>query len=244
MEIIVRDNSPRSMMRVELSSKIKKTGKDLANKSGYKSIQEAYKFLFPDKFVTTIDNINNLLGAINTAKSYDVLPDIIQFNYSELQEENISLNELSSSINFSYKMTCRRLREKPKHVILTGRVSSPISYNFKEDLEKNNFSGSIEAAVSTRSLEKTRDNFADWNKDHGFWDKQTFQNKIVTKDTDPFNLTFRQEQILQLIKTRGLSNQQIANMLKISESTVKMHVGLILKKYGFKTRMQLVTNTY
>ena len=56
------------------------------------------------------------------------------------------------------------------------------------------------------------------------------ENKIVTKDTDSFNLTFRQEQILQIIKTRGSSNQKIANMLKISASTVKMHVGLILKK--------------
>lgn len=244
MEIIIRDNSPRLMKRVELSSKRQQIGNDLARKSGCKSRREAYKFLFPDKFVTSVYSINNLIGAINTIKSYDELPDIIQFDYSELQQENISPGELSSAINFSYKIACQRLREKTKHVILTGRVSSPISYNFKEDLEKNNFSGSIEAAVSTKSLEKTRDNFADWNKDHGFWDKQTFQNKIVTKDTDPFNLTFRQEQILQLIKTRGSSNQQIANMLKISESTVKMHVGLILKKYGFKTRMQLVTNMY
>lgn len=244
MEIIIRDNSPQLMTRIDTGSKKQKIGDQVAKKSGCKSKEDAYKILFPNKLVTSLNSINTLLVSINTVKSYDTLPDIIQFDYNELEEDNISPSELYSTINFSYKMSCQRLRKKPKPVILTGRTSAPISYSFKEDLEKNNFFGSIASSISTLSLEKTRDNFADWNKDHGFWDKQTFQNKIVIKDTDPFNLTFRQEQILQLIKTRGLSNGQIANTLKISESTVKMHVGLILKKYGFRTRMQLVTNMY
>lgn len=244
MEIIIRDNSPQLMMRIETRSKKQEAGVRIARKSGCKSKEDAYKILFPNKFVTSLNSINSLLVSINTATSYDTLPDIIQFDYNELEEDNISPSELHSAINFSYKMSCQRLRRNLKPVILTGRTVAPISYNFKEDLEKNNFSGSIASSISTLSLEKTRDNFNDWSKDHGFWSSGTFQNKIVTKDTNPFNLTFRQEQILQLIKTRGLSNGQIANMLKISESTVKMHVGLLLKKYGFSTRMQLVTNMY
>jgi DNA-binding NarL/FixJ family response regulator len=53
-------------------------------------------------------------------------------------------------------------------------------------------------------------------------------------------LTPRQEQIINLIFTRGASNKVIARVLKISESTVKLHVSAILKKYGVKNRTQLV----
>ena len=57
------------------------------------------------------------------------------------------------------------------------------------------------------------------------------QNSIV--------LTVRQDQILKLIRERGASNKIIAKMLGISESTVKLHVGAILKKYCVRNRTQL-----
>jgi DNA-binding NarL/FixJ family response regulator len=53
-------------------------------------------------------------------------------------------------------------------------------------------------------------------------------------------LTMRQSQILKLIKERGAPNKVIANALNISESTVKLHVGCILKKYALTNRTQLV----
>lgn len=52
-------------------------------------------------------------------------------------------------------------------------------------------------------------------------------------------LTPRQQQILDIIVTRGASNKIIAKMLAISESTVKLHVGSIFRKYGVKNRTQL-----
>ena len=53
-------------------------------------------------------------------------------------------------------------------------------------------------------------------------------------------LTPRQGQVLKLICHRGLSNKAIGNILKISESTVKIHTSAILKRYGVKNRTQLV----
>lgn len=55
-----------------------------------------------------------------------------------------------------------------------------------------------------------------------------------------FDLTPRQQQVLKLVCHRGLSNKAIAGILKISESTVKIHVSSILKEYGVKNRTQLV----
>jgi DNA-binding NarL/FixJ family response regulator len=53
-------------------------------------------------------------------------------------------------------------------------------------------------------------------------------------------LTGRQQQILDLVCQDGASNKMIANKLKISESTVKLHLGQILKKYNLRNRTQLV----
>lgn len=53
------------------------------------------------------------------------------------------------------------------------------------------------------------------------------------------DLSYRQQQILNLIQTRGITNQQIADQLRIKEGTVKLHVGLLLKKYGVQNRTQL-----
>lgn len=52
-------------------------------------------------------------------------------------------------------------------------------------------------------------------------------------------LTPRQEQIVTLIKDRGASNKIIAKTLNITESTVKLHVTHIFKKYGVRNRTQL-----
>jgi DNA-binding NarL/FixJ family response regulator len=57
--------------------------------------------------------------------------------------------------------------------------------------------------------------------------------------SDTISLTHRQEQVLKLICHRGASNKVIAKIMSISESTVKLHVTAILKKYGARNRTQL-----
>ena len=65
-------------------------------------------------------------------------------------------------------------------------------------------------------------------------------NETATDSNDKFHLTPRQQQVLRLVCHRGLSNKAIAGILKISESTVKIHVSSILREYGVKNRTQLV----
>lgn len=52
-------------------------------------------------------------------------------------------------------------------------------------------------------------------------------------------LTERQQQILDMVCHKGNSNKMIANSLKVTESTVKVHLSTIMKKYGVKNRTQL-----
>ncbi|MFY8212564.1 MAG: response regulator transcription factor [Candidatus Nanopelagicus sp.] len=65
-------------------------------------------------------------------------------------------------------------------------------------------------------------------------------NKAVVERGNGVTLTERQAQIANLICKRGLSNKKVANMLTITESTVKAHVSAILKAYGVRNRTQLV----
>ncbi len=52
-------------------------------------------------------------------------------------------------------------------------------------------------------------------------------------------LTIREEQIITLVIKR-LSNKEIANMLRISERTVKFHVSSIFRKVGLRNRRDLL----
>lgn len=71
--------------------------------------------------------------------------------------------------------------------------------------------------------------------------KQMLSAKGKATSPDASNaLTTRQSQILELVITRGASNKAIANILHITDSTVKLHMTSILKKCGVRSRTQLV----
>jgi DNA-binding NarL/FixJ family response regulator len=65
------------------------------------------------------------------------------------------------------------------------------------------------------------------------------QAKKKTKLSSTPLLTPRQLQIYNLVVDKGASNKAIGRMLNISESTVKLHMTGILKKYKVRTRTQL-----
>lgn len=63
--------------------------------------------------------------------------------------------------------------------------------------------------------------------------------KKIKKPTSEIILTDRQSDVFKLIAQRGLSNKKIAQVLGISESTVKVHVSAILRSYRVRNRTQL-----
>ncbi len=57
------------------------------------------------------------------------------------------------------------------------------------------------------------------------------------------DLTEREREVLHLV-TQGLSNQQIADRLIITRSTVKFHIGSIFTKLGIATRSEAIALAY
>ena len=71
------------------------------------------------------------------------------------------------------------------------------------------------------------------------------QKRLDAKKTRPLRrsrrvtLTPREQQIVDLVCDKGYSNKTIALQLQITESTVKLHLGNILKKMHLRNRTQL-----
>ena len=62
----------------------------------------------------------------------------------------------------------------------------------------------------------------------------------MTGATMSIHLTPCEKLILNLLIERGLTNKQLSRHLHLSESTIKMHIGNLLDKFGAKNRLQLV----
>lgn len=76
-----------------------------------------------------------------------------------------------------------------------------------------------------------------------YWPKHVMEQLIGAskkiQGSSQIKLTVRQDQVFRLIKERGATNKAIAKALGISESTVKLHITEIFKKYGVRNRTQL-----
>jgi DNA-binding CsgD family transcriptional regulator len=102
---------------------------------------------------------------------------------------------------------------------IISRPGGSLSYeDMKNDIE-DLMSGNMSTSKSIHNLYKVK--------------------KKITNASNEIKLTPRQTQILELVSSRGSSNKIIAKILHISESTVKLHMSAILKKYGVKNRTQL-----
>lgn len=92
--------------------------------------------------------------------------------------------------------------------------------------------------VSLKSYEELLNKGESWSLD-AIERATPRQSKKQSTDESGMELTERQSQVRKLLCELGLSNKAIARQLNISESTVKIHVGTILKRYGVRNRTQL-----
>lgn len=111
-------------------------------------------------------------------------------------------------------------------------------------LQKSNIFGIIPEAQDFTWEESVKGITALWAR-IPYWPKHIIDQLPGTRreqcksQSGVIKLTPRQQQIHALIQSRGASNKAIARVLGISESTVKLHITEIFKKYGVRNRTQL-----
>lgn len=191
-------------------------------------------------------SLEDFFKKINTAKNYDEIPDKLSVSYENLIHRNIDFKDTYELINLTLRLAANRFNEKPKEILITGHAG----YNniSASDYEKLTAAGFIGCTLTPmiHGLEAAEESTNCAKKDPSYWSPIITPDKIITSSKSipvEITLTFRQEQIFNMV-CKGMTNYQIARRLSLSESTVKMHVGIILKKYGVRTRIQLVTNMY
>jgi len=89
-----------------------------------------------------------------------------------------------------------------------------------------------EAVVAPRILRRLLDRFA-----------ESLPDPDATPPRELGTLTEREREVLVQV-ARGLSNAEIARELRVSETTVKTHVGHVLTKLGLRDRVQAVVLAY
>jgi DNA-binding NarL/FixJ family response regulator len=178
-----------------------------------------------------ISDFSELLSAINDPNS---CPDIALFDMQSLQVSGTSAVEIINMI--STAAFCSKGGKIPtlavmidetceKHNITEIQGTSIKGY-ILDDLEEARLA-LIELLAGRTAMSKNI---------LSFYEKKPVKN--LNLDTE-IKLTARQKQVMKLVCNRGLSNKAIAQVLKISESTVKIHVSAILKAYGVRNRTQL-----
>lgn len=164
-------------------------------------------------------------------------PHQLVIHADTIRELNITIPEIISMIE-------TRLRLYGPRIPVAIEIEPTTALHTIKELKKCGVFG-IVPSTATWGINETITAIHALAKRVPYWPKHIIDqlpgNKLIIKNKKSgISVTPRQSQVLDLICNRGLSNKQIAKSLSISESTVKIHIGCILKEYGVRNRTQLV----
>lgn len=133
------------------------------------------------------------------------------------------------------------LSTNSKSTITLG-VKKDTPYSLIKEAQRSNILGIIPSSQEFNIDETMRGIQAQF-ANIPYWPKHILDAlpgaKKLPEKPQAISLTGRQQQIFDIIISRGCSNKHIAKIMGISESTVKLHLSNIFKKYGVKNRTQL-----
>lgn len=177
-------------------------------------------------------------GLIEQLNNRDI--SLVIINQKVFKEFNYSVVDATELIN----TLTRYSRENKKIQISVCIEDTACGADFIKELKNCNIAGIVPSPLRFPDL--AAESLIDLLAGTQHWPKEFLkqisnkQKKIKGNPNNPEEqLTSRQHQVYELIANRGLSNKQIANALKISESTVKIHVSAVMKAFCVRNRTQL-----
>jgi DNA-binding CsgD family transcriptional regulator len=180
---------------------------------------------------------NNVRQAFGFISHLDSPPKFISIDQNIVDEFNERFRDLV--LGFKIFLDCRFGEVDSKFLVL---LRTPLTRQQVKAFKDMGISGVIphiddfDYYLNQRAYEEM------FTKGQDFWPRECMEqtSKADTKShSDEVTLTDRQQEVQKLLCERGLSNKAIARQLNISESTVKIHVSAILKRYGVRNRTQL-----
>jgi DNA-binding NarL/FixJ family response regulator len=182
-------------------------------------------------FKTVIANDwNELIQSLSTN------PKCIVFHIDIIHKKEANISDFIHMLE-----TFIRFNDRDKKPDIAVVISPETTTLTIKELQKNKILGIIPDSNNWPSQELT-DAMSVILSGKSYWPEHII-NKLpgnVDKDKNKdIQLTARQKEVYELISDRGLSNKQIAKVLRISESTVKIHVSAILKTLCVRNRTQL-----
>jgi DNA-binding NarL/FixJ family response regulator len=161
---------------------------------------------------------------------------LVLFNKDALAFPGTTVNEIVEAIRTISTIG------GPKKVNVGILINDKCEQKFVQHLKKSNISG-IVPSFKTFGDADFFDGITTLLSGSSHWPESYIVSKVkaTTRATVEYGirLTARQREIMNLVANRGLSNKKIAQILNISESTVKVHISSILKAYGVRNRTQL-----
>jgi DNA-binding NarL/FixJ family response regulator len=189
----------------------------------------------PDTKIKFIDNWGDLIDQLNHHRI-----SLLIINQQVFKEFKFSILDTVEMINTMSKFR-KNSYSTPIAVLIEDTKCGP---DFIKELKSCNISGIIPNPtkfpnLSSTAISELLDGSHHWPKEFlkEISNKKKKQKENSSNPED--QLTSRQHQIYELISQRGLSNKQIANALKISESTVKIHVSAVMRSFCVRNRTQL-----
>jgi DNA-binding CsgD family transcriptional regulator len=200
------------------------------------------------QYQTSTDKIGraNVQGQTVIAHSISVLIDLLKLHQthenlstsilvvicpSDFRNAKVDLEEFVTMVHSFHRCTL-----SSKSIYFAVVAHKPISRAEFRSFKNLGISGLIPDVDGKETVEAIQT----LSKGIEYWPFSLIDQPIKkVKDSDQIKLTPRQEEILSLVCNRGISNKKIAQMLNISESTVKVHISAILKAYRVRNRTQL-----
>lgn len=181
---------------------------------------------------------NSLITHMGCISAKSEFVPVILLDISLFQRTDIMMQELISMMTTLHKCIFPGL-----HLQLGVVIERPCDASLLKEIRESEISGIVPwpticgYKVTTESINNILTGKLYWPRN--ILQAVTKPAIINTPVKNGIVLTRRQLQVLGLIQGRGLSNKKIAQVLKITVSTVKSHISAILKEYGVQNRTQL-----
>lgn len=158
---------------------------------------------------------------------------LIVFRLDFLERTNLLLDEVLSMLSVLTKFV-----NSTKQVDIAVVVPKPCNTETLSKLKRNNVLGII-PGIRFFDKKHSINAYKILRTGESHWPSIAIQTTCDIYKRNEIGLTKRQYEIFNLVAKRGLSNKKIGSILGITEATVKIHVGTILKRFGLKNRTQL-----